>query len=241
MKNFVFRKEWREALKDYSAEVRAEVYEAILAYAFEGIVIEMNDLSKMAFNFIKLSIDAMQEAYKEKCERNRQKATKRWSGDAEVCQDMPSDANVCQAMPNDAEVCQSMPMDSSAQKTMPSDALYNTKQINTIQINSNQESVCEKNAHTHTLTREEKAFEDFIRWCEVYAPLSLAFAEPLTLEMFIWLYKKYGALKLKNCASDIHNKEAYKTNRNANNTFKRWIEKVQLPASEEAKIYRRNA
>lgn len=240
MKNFVFRKEWREALKDYSAEVRAEVYEAILAYAFEGIVIEMSDLSKMAFNFIKLSIDAMQEAYKEKCERNRQKATKRWSGDAEVCQDIPSDANVCQAMPNDAEVCQRMPKDDLAQKTMPNDALYNTNQINTNQINTNQESVSE-NAHTQALTPEEELFEKFISWCKVFAPLSLAFKEPLTLEHFIWLLRNYGAERMKNCASDIHNKEAYKTNRNAMNVWKRWIEKVNLPAIEEAKIYRRNA
>ena len=230
MKNFVFRKEWREALKDYSAEVRAEVYEAILAYAFEGIIIEMSDLSKMAFNFIKLSIDAMQDAYKKKCEKNRQNITRRWNENAEVCETIPNDTKSYDAIPNDAEVCE----------TIPNDTLYNSNQINSNQINSNQ-CVCEKNAHTPTLTREEKTFEDFIRWCEVYAPLSLAFAEPLTLEMFIWLYKKYGALKLKNCASDIHNKEAYKTNRNANNTFKRWIEKVQLPASEEAKIYRRNA
>lgn len=224
MKNFVFRKEWREALKDYSAEVRAEVYEAILAYAFEGIVIEMSDLSKMAFNFIKLSIDAMQEAYKEKCERNRQKATKRWGGDAEVCQSIPSDANVCQDMPNGALVS----------KSMPEDAIYNTIQINTNQIKTNQikssESVC-KNAHAPTPSREEEKFKQFSEWCKVHAPLSLAFTEPLTLEHFKWLYNKYGGERMKNCASDLHNKEAYKTNRNAMNVWKRWIEKVQLPAN----------
>lgn len=231
MKNFVFRKEWREALKDYSAEVRAEVYEAILAYAFEGIVIEMSDLSKMAFNFIKLSIDAMQEAYKEKCERNRQRASKRWNADAEECKTMPSDAEVCQSMPNGV----------SAQKTMPNDAILNTNQINTNQINTNQVSVCDNSAQAHAHTPEQKGFKDFLAWSEAHAPLSLAFKEPLTFECFVWLVKTHGALKLKYCASDLHNREAYKTNRNANNTFKRWIERVQLPASEEAKIYRRNA
>ena len=239
MKNFIFRKEWREALKGYNAEVRAEVYEAILAYAFEGIIIEMSDLSKMAFNFIKISIDAMQDAYKEKCERNRQKATKRWGGDTEVCQDIPNDANVCQDMPSDAEVCQSMPMDNLAQKTMPSDAIYkyNTKQNNTIQINTKQESVCEKNAHAPTPTHDEEKFKQFTEWCKVNAPLSLAFTEPLKCEHFVWLYRKYGAERMKNCASDLHNKEAYKGNRNAMNVWKRWIEKVQLPQN----VYRRNS
>lgn len=234
MKNFVFKKEWREALKDYSAEVRAEVYEAILAYAFEGEIIEMSDLSKMAFNFIKLSIDAMQEAYKEKCERNRQKATKRWSGDTEVYQDIPSDAKVCQSMPEDAEVCQDMPNGALVSKSMPSDALYKSNQINSIQFNSNQ-CVSEKNAHAPTPTREEEKFRQFNEWSKVHAPLSLAFTEPLTLEHFVWLYRKYGGERMKNCASDLHNKEAYKTNRNAMNVWKRWIEKVQLPAN----VYRR--
>ena len=39
--NFVFRKEWREALRGYSAEVRAEVYEAVMAYAFDNEIIEI--------------------------------------------------------------------------------------------------------------------------------------------------------------------------------------------------------
>lgn len=108
-------------------------------------------------------------------------------------------------------------------------------------INSPTQSVCENNAHTHTLTREEERFNSFIGWSKTYAPLSLAFTEPLNLEHFIWLYRKYGAERMKECASDLHNKEAYKANRNAMNVWKRWIEKVHLPASEEAKIYRRNA
>lgn len=106
-------------------------------------------------------------------------------------------------------------------------------------INSPTQSVCENKAHT--LTREEELFSNFLEWCKVNAPLSLAFKEPLTLNCFLWLYKTYGATKLKYCASDIHNREAHQSNRNANNTYKRWIEKVQLPASEAAKIYRRNA
>lgn len=224
MKNFVFKKEWREALKDYSAEVRAEVYEAILAYAFEGEIIEMSDLSRMAFNFIKLSIDAMQDAYKKKCEKNRQNITRRWNENAEVCEDIPNDTKAYDSIPNDAEVCE----------TIPNDTLYKSNQINSNQINSNQ-CVSEKNAHAPTPSREEEKFKQFSEWCKVHAPLSLAFTEPLTLEHFKWLYNKYGGERMKNCASDLHNKEAYKTNRNAMNVWKRWIEKVQLPAN----VYRR--
>ena len=107
-------------------------------------------------------------------------------------------------------------------------------------INSPTQSVCENKAHTHTPTREEKSFEDFVLWCKAKAPLSLAFTEPLELEHFVWLYRRYGAERMKECASDLHNKEAYKSNRNAMNVWKKWIEKVQLPIATE-KIYRKNA
>lgn len=224
MEHFVFKKEWREALKGYSAEVRAEVYEAVLAYGFDGEIIEMSDLSKMAFNFIKLSIDAMQTAYNEKRERNRQNVTKRWNKDAEVCESVPNDTNAYDTIPNDADVCESV----------PNDTYTNQIKSNTNQIKSNQ-CVSEKNAHAPTPSREEEKFKQFNEWCKVHAPLSLAFTEPLTLEHFVWLYRKYGGERMKNCASDLHNKEAYKTNRNAMNVWKRWIEKVQLPPN----VYRK--
>ena len=111
--NFVFRKEWREALRGYSAEVRAEVYEAVMAYAFDNEIIEMGELSRMAFNFIKLQIDSMRERYQQKCERNRERAKRRWHKD---------NAEECDTMPNDAEECQPMRGDA----------------INSIQLNSNQ-------------------------------------------------------------------------------------------------------
>lgn len=114
--------------------------------------------------------------------------------------------------------------------------------LNKDNINSPTQSVCENNAHTqaHAFTAED-SFKSFLRWSEKEAPLSLAFKEPLSLDNFIWLHQHYGMLRIKECAHDIHNKEAYKTNRNAMNVWKKWIENVRLPASVEAKIYRRNA
>lgn len=104
IENFVFRKEWRDALKGYPSEVRAEVYEAIMAYAFEGETIEMCDLARMAFNFIKLQLDSMREIYRKKCDRNRESANRRWGkrDDANGCDGMRMDANGCETMRGDA-------------------------------------------------------------------------------------------------------------------------------------------
>lgn len=198
MENFVFKKEWREALKGYPAEVRAEVYEAIMAYAFEGDTIEMSELAKMAFNFIKLSIDAMQASYQRKCERNRESANRRWGKgeDASGCERIQADASGCEAM--------------------------QSNQFKSIQINSNQESVSETHAHTHA-----ESFEKFKIRCKEVAPLALEFREPLTIEQFAKLYDTYGWQKVAQCATELHNKEAYKKNRRAYTAWQAFIEKIK--------------
>ncbi len=86
----------------------------------------------------------------------------------------------------------------------------------------------EKNcALTPALSPEEEIFEKFKKWAECYAPASMRFTEPLTLEQFLWLHRRHGAEKIKQTASDLHNKEAYKQNRNAMNAWKRWIEFIK--------------
>ena len=56
-KSFKFHTEWKEALSDCPAEVRLEVYEAIIEYATSGTLIELKPLAKIAFVFIKKMMD----------------------------------------------------------------------------------------------------------------------------------------------------------------------------------------
>lgn len=202
MENFIFKKEWREALKGYPAEVRAEVYEAIMAYAFEGEILPMSDLAKMAFNFIKLAIDAMQESYAKKCNRNRESANRRWNKG-----EMSTDANGCERIQtdaNDANGCEAM----------------QSIQINSNQFNSNQESVCN---NAHPLAQK---FQEFQNYCQQVAPLAVNFKEPLTIEDFAWLYNTFGATRIKKCAEEMHNKSASVGNRRAITTWRKFMERV---------------
>ncbi|MDE6049704.1 MAG: hypothetical protein K2G09_08460 [Paramuribaculum sp.] len=48
---------WHEILKSYSDEIRREVYDAVIEYVASGNVIEMQPLSRMAFDFIRYDID----------------------------------------------------------------------------------------------------------------------------------------------------------------------------------------
>ena len=56
-KSFIFNVEWQEILLDYPAEVRLEVYDAIIEYVAMGTISELKPMAKMAFSFIKKEID----------------------------------------------------------------------------------------------------------------------------------------------------------------------------------------
>ncbi len=71
-KTFVFNTMWREVLRDYPAEVRLEVYEAIMDYVALGILPDLKPLSNMAFKFIKNEIDYNAERYNEIIAKKRE-------------------------------------------------------------------------------------------------------------------------------------------------------------------------
>lgn len=56
-KSFVFNVEWQEILLAYPAEVRLEVYDAVIEYVASGTISELKPMAKMAFSFIKKEVD----------------------------------------------------------------------------------------------------------------------------------------------------------------------------------------
>ncbi|MDE5744189.1 MAG: hypothetical protein K2H84_00845 [Paramuribaculum sp.] len=57
MKNFTFSLKWHTILSEYPAEIRGEIYFAVIEYAATGKIVEMQPLARMAFGFIKHEID----------------------------------------------------------------------------------------------------------------------------------------------------------------------------------------
>lgn len=68
---FIFNLEWFDVLSEYPAEVRFEVYEAIMRYAASGTLSELKPLAKMAFSFIKKDMDCNRQKYEATVERRR--------------------------------------------------------------------------------------------------------------------------------------------------------------------------
>ena len=75
-KSFLFNTEWYEVLRDYPAEVRLEVYEAIIRYCASGTLSEMKPLAKMAFAFIRRGIDYNEAKYQQTVEARREAGRK---------------------------------------------------------------------------------------------------------------------------------------------------------------------
>lgn len=75
-KSFVFYKEWMDAIKDLPDDVRLEIYESIVEYATTGNVRGLKPMAKIAFNFIKTTIDRDTKKYLGIVERNRNNGNK---------------------------------------------------------------------------------------------------------------------------------------------------------------------
>lgn len=73
---FVFNTEWAEVLNGYPAEVRLEVYDAIIRYVQSGTLSELKPMAKMAFSFIKNEIDYNAKKYEETCKKRSEAGKK---------------------------------------------------------------------------------------------------------------------------------------------------------------------
>ena len=73
---FLFKKSWMDALEHWKDDIKLEVYEAIMSYAFTGVVPKMSDIAMMAFSFIQSDIDANNARYEEVVEKRKEAGKK---------------------------------------------------------------------------------------------------------------------------------------------------------------------
>lgn len=208
--SFVFYKDWWDAIRGLPEDVRGEVCESIIGYAFGETVTGLGSMATMAMRFITPQIDRDREKYEMKCEKNRENGALGGRPRQNVYQANATECNQSQA---NATECK------------------RTGGDNDNDNDNDDENGCESEtrtpANTHTYY-EEDLFNKFQAWLTAYAPTVLYFTERLQCDEFIWLYRKYGAEKLKQCAAEMHNKEAYQKNRKALTVFKSWIKNVKL-------------
>ena len=199
--SMIFYASWWESIKKLPVNVRNEVLNTVVEYGIEGVMTcEQGQMSKAIMALIKPQIDANNQKYENGCKGGEYGAL---GGRPKKPQENPKETP-------------RKPQENP--KETPNDNVNDNENVN--------DKERERDAHPRTLTHEEEKFYQFLDWCKVYASDSLRFTEPLTFDNFWWLYSKYGAQKMKECASDLHNKGAYKRNKNAMNCWKRWIKNL---------------
>lgn len=75
-----------EQLEDFNDKDFRQIIEAVIKYDKNGTLPDFEGEKKIAFKFIKMSIDRNNEQYNNICEKNRQNAQKRWSNATEVAE-----------------------------------------------------------------------------------------------------------------------------------------------------------
>ena len=73
---FVFYKDWLNVIRDLPSEVQLEVYQAITEYAIYGNLIELKPLAKVAFGFVKQTIDRDTQKYMSIKEKRKEAGAK---------------------------------------------------------------------------------------------------------------------------------------------------------------------
>lgn len=215
--SFVFYRSFFDAIVSLSAKEQLAIYNAIALYALDGIEPDSSKMSKTSramWALIKPQIYSNIKRYENGCkgaEHGAKGGAPKGNSNAEKNNPKTTPKGVNENNP----------------KTTPNENVNDNDNVNE---NVNDNECVSKDAHTRTQEEleMERQFGLFGPWCEKHAPLSLSFVEPLTLEQFAWLYKTYGANRMKQCAADLHDKEAYKTHRNAMNCWKSWIKRINL-------------
>lgn len=166
--SFLFNIAWRDVLMDYPAEVRYEVYDAIIEYAASGRLSELKPLAKMAFSFIKYEMDNNQRKYDEKVERNRANGSK---GGAPK-----GNTNAKAKQPKTTETTQNNPMVEKTTETTLNDYDNDNDNDNDKEIDSTDVEPIkkgtnvpkEKAAEAATLSRKENFGRSLIPYVDKY-------------------------------------------------------------------------
>lgn len=104
--SFVFFETWADAIRQMPDKERLQVYDAIMAYGIYGEKTEIGGLAQMALNLVFNDIDDCKAKRKEKAEKARESANKRWQNqNANECERIQTQATASERIQSDATQC----------------------------------------------------------------------------------------------------------------------------------------
>lgn len=97
--SFVFRGEWMDVISELPEDIRLEVYDAVIRYGISGETIELKPVAKVAFGFVKLSIDKDKQKYDKKVEAGKNGGRPKKPNETNENQEKPNETKKNQTKP----------------------------------------------------------------------------------------------------------------------------------------------
>lgn len=206
---------------DYPAEVRYEVYDAIIEYAASGRLSELKPLAKMAFSFIKYEMDNNQRKYDEKVERNRINGSK---GGAPK-----GNTNAKAKQPKTTETTQNNPtVEKTTETTLNDNDNDKDKEIDSTDVEPIKKgtNVPKENAHTPS--------ERYVKFTQLLAKdcpyISGHYTHLISEDEFNRLMEKFTAKDVWDTIQQIENRmDLRKKYTNLYRTLLNWLKRENIP------------
>lgn len=98
--SFILYEEYYEPIKMLSTADKGMLLAALYEYHMNGDVIELPQMAKVIFQFIKRRMDINNKKYAEACEKNRENVRKRWNKeDTKGYETIRPNTTVCENIP----------------------------------------------------------------------------------------------------------------------------------------------
>lgn len=223
-KSFVFNCEWQKVLKEYPAEVRLEVYDAIIEYVVSGRLSELKPLAKMAFSFIKNEIDYNQRKYDEKVERNRVNGSKGGApkGNGNAKSKQPK-------QPKTTETTQNNPtVEKTTETTLNYNYNDNDKEIDSTNVEPIKKGANAPKENAHTPSERYVKFTQLLGKDCPY--ISGHYSHLISEDEFDRLMEKYTAKDVWDTIQQIENRvDLRKKYTNLYRTLLNWLKRENIP------------
>lgn len=220
-RSFIFNIDWRDVLMDYPAEVRYEVYDAIIEYAASGKLTELKPLAKMAFSFIKKEMDYNNERYNDivakRSEAGKKGMASRYS--------LQKDDGELTKLTSDNKTNKSYQTVTNV--TSDNKTNYNEyDNDNDKEIVSTDVETVKKGTDVPKETHTPTPYENFQKWMKENTPSVLKLKNGITEEQYKKIRKEYSFDQLVSVLQSMENyKELTKKYTSAYLTFLKWAKR----------------
>lgn len=187
--SFILYEEYYEPIKMLSTADKGMLLAALYEYHMNGVVIELPQMAKVIFQFIRQRMDYNQKKYGETCEKNRENVRKRWNKEnTKENETMRPNTSVCE------EIQKIRPNTKHTDMYMDKDMDIYNPPISPLNVDKSVDNFSDEKGR-----KEEKIYispDYHVAWDERFTVELRSLNEHQIDEIDYWLQKKFSCLEI---------------------------------------------